>query len=482
MENKTILSISMLISNKEETVLKSLRSLEPIREAISCELILVDTGASQKLKAEINAIGDVVTKFEWCDDFAKARNHGLSLANGEWFMYLDDDEIISEPSALVEFFVSQEYKKYGYASYIVRNYLDTLGERFSDCWVERLAQRSENLHFEGKIHEYLAGKTGVGKKIKTIAEHYGYVFSSNEARMKHFRRNELLLREMINENPNDIRLGVQLLQEYRTAELYGEMVECGQRYISLLKERNDQISAKLRGCIGLGIIIGYAGKEDYYNAYGFAKCMLDKKGISLLAKLGVYQILLSVCFELAKYDEALVCGQRYFEIFSYLSLHEDERFEMEGLPFVGEAMDEIKQEEVSAICICADLKRGLTKELNERITELKWEKANVYMFEHFAETVIEAMSCIEPQKDLYVLAKKIWLKPSVKNHFISTMNERFIEDDIKGAIDMFKKVDEAIKIWEDLQNLKKVGMQEQYNFVLKRVKELLVWDDDIQNM
>ena len=88
---KILLSISMLISGREE-MKKSLDSLQACKENIPCEIILVDTGCNKEQRQLAEQYADKIVNFTWCDDFAAARNAGLKLAEGEWFLYLDDDE------------------------------------------------------------------------------------------------------------------------------------------------------------------------------------------------------------------------------------------------------------------------------------------------------------------------------------------------------------------------------------------------------
>ena len=111
---KPILSISMLISGREE-MKKSLESLHYFREAFPCEVVLVDTGCNAEYRELAEQYADKIIDFEWCDDFSAARNTGLREAEGEWFLYLDDDEWFDDPKEMVSFFLSGEYKNYNSA-------------------------------------------------------------------------------------------------------------------------------------------------------------------------------------------------------------------------------------------------------------------------------------------------------------------------------------------------------------------------------
>ena len=142
-----ILTISLLVSGREDTTGKCLDSLRPLMEQVPSELILVDTGCSEEFREQLQSYTDQIIPFVWCDDFAKARNAGLEKAGGEWFMFLDDDEWFEDVTPIVDFFVSGEYKEYDQAVYRVRNYNNMEGTAYSDDWVSRL------IHLESQKHQ-----------------------------------------------------------------------------------------------------------------------------------------------------------------------------------------------------------------------------------------------------------------------------------------------------------------------------------------
>ena len=145
---KVLLSISLLASNRKDTIFKCLDSLKPLRDAISSELIIVDTGCDEELHQALLKYADIVTRFTWCNDFSKARNAGLKLAHGEWFLYLDDDEWFVDLEDMIRFFQSGAYKKYGYANYIQRNFADDSGTHYNDSWVTRMIRLEKNTRFK----------------------------------------------------------------------------------------------------------------------------------------------------------------------------------------------------------------------------------------------------------------------------------------------------------------------------------------------
>ena len=199
------LTISLLISNRPDTVRRCLDSLRPIQKAIPSELILVDTSQNPEIRKILLEYTDKIYPFEWCQDFAKARNVGLKKATGEWFLYLDDDEWFVETEDLICFFQSGEYKKYGCANYKQRNFTDVNYQDYTDYWVSRMIRIDKDTEFRSKIHEYLGPQRGRCKSIHAIANHSGYIYETEEKKRAKFERNTRLLFEMMEEEPNNIR-------------------------------------------------------------------------------------------------------------------------------------------------------------------------------------------------------------------------------------------------------------------------------------
>ncbi|WP_433296748.1 glycosyltransferase [Pseudonocardia sp. CA-142604] len=78
----------MIVRNEAKFLGDCLRSLQSIAD----EVIVVDTGSTDETPAIAAAHGAVVRHFQWCDDFAAARNAALDAASGEWILYIDADE------------------------------------------------------------------------------------------------------------------------------------------------------------------------------------------------------------------------------------------------------------------------------------------------------------------------------------------------------------------------------------------------------
>lgn len=242
MSKEITVSISILTSGKKKELEKCLQSLQMFRREVSTELIIVDTGCDAEHRKIIERYADQIVDFKWCDDFAKARNAGLEKACGKWFLYVDDDEWFEDMSQIIDFFRTGEYREYQYAMYIQRNYEDFSGSRYHDAPVGRMIQLDENTHFIYPIHECFADVGSTVKYLGDYVHHYGYVYTDEESKLAHAKRNIEPLKKLYMQEPENLRHVLQLMQEYSVLREYEKVISMGvaaiERYHS---DDNEQI-------------------------------------------------------------------------------------------------------------------------------------------------------------------------------------------------------------------------------------------------
>ena len=396
--NHIILSIALLVSNRKDTIQKCLDSLTPIREAIPSELILVDTGCDEDLRRLLEEYGDIVTDFTWCNDFSKARNESLRHAHGEWFMYLDDDEWFVDSRELIEFFVSGEYKQYGQASYIQRNFLDMEATQYTDSWVSRMIRLCPETHFESKIHEYMVPTTGDAKGLRSIVHHFGYVYETEEALWKHYERNVVLLKEMIEEEPDNLRWRIQLLQEYRSVKESRKLYEYGEECLQLTKGRDERYdNVAIGGFYGAKIL---ALKEEKRYEEMLAVCLetREDRRMTYLCNAFVALRAADACFQLGRYAECEKWAVEYIRWKNFFDENEPLLYLQKPVPFVGECLDVVMVKEGYSLLICAGLKQGNAAYLEQYLDELQWNEHHIYVQEEIVPVLVEAMCSLPRQK------------------------------------------------------------------------------------
>lgn len=318
MEKKKLLSISLLVSNRPDTVEKCLKSLEHLRKSVPSELILVDTGCGEKVREIIELYADKIVEFTWCGDFSKARNAGLKEATGEWFLYLDDDEWFEDTSEIEEFFLHGDWKKYGYALYIQRNYSDLSGNNYTDAVVSRMIKLSENVKFVYSIHECFNNSSGRIKKFHSYVHHYGYIYKSEKEFFLHSQRNIVPLLKEHKENPHQLRHNVQLAQEYNGTYEYRKSIE-----ISLEGIKQSEGNPRYVNALFVNVVNCYYNLYDYKTALEYGMTYLNDTRINELAEAAIYSTLCKTNYELGNYQECLKNYEKYYKAFEKQLKEED---------------------------------------------------------------------------------------------------------------------------------------------------------------
>lgn len=303
-----------MTSNRIETIRKCLDSLQNLRQNVQCELVIVDTGCNYEMRNIIESYADQIVEFEWCNDFAAARNAGLVKCSGQWFMFIDDDEWFIDTQAIEDFFLSGEYQSYGSANYIVRNYGDFQGTKWNDSSAGRLIQLTKDTMFHGKVHEILGPKSGPKKLLDSIAEHYGYVFKNDEERVKHAYRNIVPLQEMIQEEPNQMHWYMQLLVEYLAIQKYESALDLCEKGLHLLEDRESLDALAYRGAFQCCLLRVRREKGDYDGVISLGNEYAEEKQMLIHTRaLIMYETSLAV-ESVNKKSEELDALRKYREL------------------------------------------------------------------------------------------------------------------------------------------------------------------------
>ena len=143
--------------------------------------------------------------FEWCDDFAKARNYSLEQATCEWILVLDADELIENPEALANDIKRSPVDGY----YLLCKSLQPEGAltKYEEVFVCRLFKNRSNHRYVGRIHELVAPSivSGGGKITYSKANiiHSGYQGPLVQSGVTRRERNKRILVDILKEFPND---------------------------------------------------------------------------------------------------------------------------------------------------------------------------------------------------------------------------------------------------------------------------------------
>ncbi|MEQ8172630.1 MAG: glycosyltransferase family 2 protein, partial [Candidatus Eremiobacterota bacterium] len=84
----------MIVKNEEDTLSDCLESVRGLVD----EMIIVDTGSTDRTVEIAEKFGARIFHYKWHDDFGKARNFSLSHARGDWILVMDGDEVFDSSS------------------------------------------------------------------------------------------------------------------------------------------------------------------------------------------------------------------------------------------------------------------------------------------------------------------------------------------------------------------------------------------------
>ena len=142
----TMLSICLIVKNEENNIGRCLSSLSQITNK---EIIIVDTGSTDRTKIIANQYQAEIIDHKWNNDFSDARNIAMEYARGDWVLILDADEELA-PNSYQN--LKTDLMRPNIIGY--RLPLENVGSPLHGVnYVPRLFRNAPGLYFIGKIHE-----------------------------------------------------------------------------------------------------------------------------------------------------------------------------------------------------------------------------------------------------------------------------------------------------------------------------------------
>ncbi len=220
-----------LVARDEEALLPG--CLESVRGAVD-ELVVVDTGSTDRTREIARAAGALVLERPWDDDFAAPRNLAARHATGDWILVLDADERLAPGTgaglrrvvrgAAFDLGMVRLHNAAS-AGDAAAEVLSGAARRGPVLLLPRLVRRTPDLAWTGAVHEnlgeWLLRRRGRRAAVPVDLVHYGYV--NDEALiLRKGARNIELLRRCIEREPDDVTpygyLALELLEAGRADE------------------------------------------------------------------------------------------------------------------------------------------------------------------------------------------------------------------------------------------------------------------------
>lgn len=196
--NSVRISACMIVKNEEELLAGCLDS---IRDWVH-EIILVDTGSTDRTVDIARQYGAKILHQPWTGDFSHHRNYSIEQATGDWIFIIDADErVFAEDVPLILRNVNQS--EYDILSLNLYNVYRQATRRVTFANSVRFFRRELNLRYEGIVHNDLVlprDKAILRTRIRM--EHLGYDLEPEKMKRK-FERTRDLLQKQLAEDPDN---------------------------------------------------------------------------------------------------------------------------------------------------------------------------------------------------------------------------------------------------------------------------------------
>jgi len=263
-----LLSIGLMVKNEEKYLDKCLKSLQVILNNLDSELIIVDAGSTDNTINIAKKYTNKVYSHKWNNDFSEIRNIILDYCKGEWFFFIDGDQVLEDCTEFINFFIDNTYKKYKSATINIKELEDSNNEDlFSISVAVRLFLKDKDFKFINAIHEQPLLKSPI-KNLNIFCKHYGYISNDiNALKIKSIRNIEILKKEL-EKKPDDVYFLYQLALSYGLTKDYSRGLNYITQAYDLIKHSNDKSNYIY---IYQTLCILYFNLKDYYNLEYYSK-------------------------------------------------------------------------------------------------------------------------------------------------------------------------------------------------------------------
>lgn len=350
------ISLCMIVRDEEAVLNRCLASAA----ALADEIVIVDTGSSDRTKEIASRYTDRIFDFAWIDDFAAARNFSFSKGTKDFLMWLDADDVI-EPGDLTAF-LSLKAGLTLETDMVMAPYhtaLDADGNPLFTYYRERIMRREAGFLWRGAVHEAIPPD---GQIVYTDAAvtHRKEKASDPDRNLRIFRK---LLAEGKQLDPRE--------QFYYAQELYyhKEYAQAKKILIAFLDRDEGWVENKIDGCRHLAYCYLAEGKRDRALSALFDTFRYDLPRAETLCEIG--QLFLE--------QNALQQAAYWYK--QALSVHRQDATGAFVLPDCYDYLPSIQ------LCVCYDRmgNHALAEEYNEQAGRYKpWDSVYLHNKAYFS--------------------------------------------------------------------------------------------------
>ncbi len=183
---KIKISQCVITKNEERCIARCIESMYGIAD----EIIVVDTGSTDRTVEIAKEHGASIRHFEWIGDFSAAKNYAIDQATGDWIIFLDADEYFTDERAAkaVRAAIEKHHSnlKIDGLYHAIRNFSKDGGAEINPdatrSFNTRVFRHVPSIRYKNAIHEQIAknGKDLYSWEMPqedSIIDHDGYVLT-----------------------------------------------------------------------------------------------------------------------------------------------------------------------------------------------------------------------------------------------------------------------------------------------------------------
>lgn len=268
------ISVCMIVKNEEQVLARCLDCVKQFAD----EIIIVDTGSTDRTKEIAQQYTSHVYDFPWIDDFAAARNYAFSYATKDYIFWLDADDVVfpEDIQKILELKSTLDWSVDS-VTMIYNLGFDEHGNVTNSLRRNRLVKRSKGFKWIGAVHEYLAVYGRILHSDIAVAHKSEWHDSDRNIRIYEKR---LAAGEVF--SPRD--------QFYYANELYDHQryEEAIQWYEKFLEGQQGWVEDNLSACNKLIDCYYHLGDLEKVEKYIFKSFLYDTPRAEFCCRLGYY--------------------------------------------------------------------------------------------------------------------------------------------------------------------------------------------------